>query len=180
MMKRRGQGREKLIEAAQLEFEEHGFDGTNSNAIARRAGYAPQTFYRHFDDKRAVFVAVYHRWAADELGDLSAAQTPEAMTDALIRRHRMHRVFRQSLRLLTVTDREVGNARAHARLEQMAAVGERLSNADPTAVLAGILKIERLSDAIADGEFAACGVDEADARTAVLAEVRGLIALRTA
>jgi AcrR family transcriptional regulator len=57
-LKKRGDGRSVLIAAARLEFEEFGFEGTNSNAIARRAGYAPQTFYRHFEDKREIFLAV--------------------------------------------------------------------------------------------------------------------------
>jgi AcrR family transcriptional regulator len=173
-MKKRGQGREKLIEAAQLEFEEHGFDGTNSNAIAKRAGYAPQTFYRHFDDKRAIFLAVYNQWAAAEVRDVSVAGTPEAIADALIRHHRTHRVFRRSLRALTVSDPEVGKARANARIDQMKAITKQLGKPGTAPLLAGILKIERLCDAIADGEFTACGIDEDSARDQLLTEVRRL------
>ena len=40
----------KLIAAAAAEFNDHGFSGTDSNKIARRAGFAPQTFYRWFKD----------------------------------------------------------------------------------------------------------------------------------
>jgi AcrR family transcriptional regulator len=83
-MTKRGQGRGKLIEAAQAEFEEHGYDNTNSNAIAKRAGYAPQTFYRHFEDKRAIFLAVYQQWSAVEVRDVSVAGTPEAIAAALV------------------------------------------------------------------------------------------------
>jgi AcrR family transcriptional regulator len=39
-----------LIAAAAAEFNEFGFSGTDTNRIARRAGYAPQTFYRWFKD----------------------------------------------------------------------------------------------------------------------------------
>src|SRR6516164_2929685 len=58
--------RAALIEAARLEFEEAGFDATQSNKIAARAGYAPQTFYRHFSSKLEIFLAVYDQWVADE------------------------------------------------------------------------------------------------------------------
>jgi AcrR family transcriptional regulator len=58
--------RARLVDAAEAEFNAHGFDGTDTNRIARRAGYAPQTFYRHFADKTAVFLAVYDRWWRNE------------------------------------------------------------------------------------------------------------------
>ena len=32
----------------------------------RRAGYAPQTFYRHFTDKVDILLAVYADWVAEE------------------------------------------------------------------------------------------------------------------
>ena len=50
---------ERLIAAAAAEFREAGFAGTDSNRIARRAGFAPQTFYRWFKDKTEIFIAVY-------------------------------------------------------------------------------------------------------------------------
>lgn len=173
-MKKRGQGREALIEAARLEFEDHGFEGTNSNVIARRAGYAPQTFYRHFEDKRAVFLAVYQAWATAEARDLSVADSAEAVADALIRHHKTHRVFRQSLRALTVSDPEVGQARASARQAQMLALAARTGLTHPARCLTAIFNIERVSDAIADGEFQACGVSEERAREELIAVISNL------
>jgi AcrR family transcriptional regulator len=174
-MKKRGQGREKLIEAARLEFEEHGYEGTNTNAIARRADYAPQTFYRHFVDKRAIFLAVYQQWIAAEARDVSDADTPEAVADALIHHHQTHRIFRRSLRALTVVDAEVGKVRAKARLDQMRAIAVRCGKPDHARLLAGILQIERLCDAIADGEFQACGIKMTDARSQVIGAVTALL-----
>src|SRR5688572_2853570 len=58
----RGAARGALLDAARAEFDEAGFEGTDTNRIARRAGYAPQTFYRHFADKTTIFVETYHRW----------------------------------------------------------------------------------------------------------------------
>jgi AcrR family transcriptional regulator len=173
-MRKRGEGRERLIAAARLEFEELGYDGTNTNAIARRAGYAPQTFYRHFADKRAIFVAVYQDWLAEEVRAVSAANGTEAIADALIHHHKAHRKFRLSLRVLTVSDPEVATVRAAARREQLQALSANNRELTSARGLAAILKIERLCDAIADGEFAACGVDESDARAEVIALVEHL------
>jgi AcrR family transcriptional regulator len=178
-MTKRGQGRGNLIEAAQAEFEEHGYDGTNSNAIAKRAGYAPQTFYRHFADKRAIFLAVYQQWAAVEGRDVSVAGTPEAIATALVHHHRTHRVFRQSLRALTVSDAEVSKARARARLDQVAILATRLGHSDTAQLLAGILQIERLCDALVDGEFEACGISEDRARDELVRAIRHLFSDRT-
>ena len=58
--------RESLIGAAGAEFRERGFSGTDSNKIARRAGFAPQTFYRWFTDKTEIFLAVYRAWEEEE------------------------------------------------------------------------------------------------------------------
>ena len=44
-----GATRERLIRAALRAFGRGGFQGTDSNRIARAAGFAPQTFYRWFD-----------------------------------------------------------------------------------------------------------------------------------
>src|ERR1700761_8551817 len=57
----------RLIEAAAREFAECGFEGTDTNKIARRAGFAPQTLYRWFDDKTAIFLAVYSKWVREQL-----------------------------------------------------------------------------------------------------------------
>src|SRR5690606_17709581 len=43
--------RERLIAAAAEVINRDGYFGTDSNAIARAAGYSPATFYKHFEDK---------------------------------------------------------------------------------------------------------------------------------
>ena len=63
---------EKLIAAAAKEFNEHGFGGTDTNRIARRAGFAPQTFYRWFRDKVEIFIKTYELWQREEFGAISA------------------------------------------------------------------------------------------------------------
>ena len=49
----------RLIETATSVFNDVGYWGTDSNVLAKAAGYAPGTFYRHFPDKRAIFLAAY-------------------------------------------------------------------------------------------------------------------------
>ena len=50
--------RRRLVTAATQRFASHGFEGVNSNQIARDAGVGVGTFYTHFQDKREVHQAV--------------------------------------------------------------------------------------------------------------------------
>src|SRR5439155_19483347 len=58
--------RARLVAAAAREFGRVGYDGTDSNRLARAAGYAPGTFYKHFADKRAIFLEAYRAWVTAE------------------------------------------------------------------------------------------------------------------
>src|SRR5271163_1173001 len=58
--------RDALLEAAARIFNSAGYHGTDSNRIAREAGYAPGTFYIHFADKLAIFLEVYENWVSEE------------------------------------------------------------------------------------------------------------------
>lgn len=49
--------RERIIEEARSLFAEKGFDGATIGAIARRAGIAEGTIYRHFESKEEMFFA---------------------------------------------------------------------------------------------------------------------------
>lgn len=155
----RGAAREALLQAARAEFDERGFEGTDSNRIARRAGYAPQTFYRHFADKTAVFVETYHRWLDDEWKDLEKAHGKGAAEAAriLLAHHARHREFRRSLRRLTTSDPRVKAARAESRRRQLRLLDaqDRAKGRDAAGDgrIALLLCIERIADAAADGEL---------------------------
>lgn len=43
--------RQRLLSAGQRLLAMSGYEGVNSNAVAKVAGVTPPTFYRHFDDK---------------------------------------------------------------------------------------------------------------------------------
>jgi AcrR family transcriptional regulator len=161
----------KLIAAAAKEFRRHGFLGTDTNKIARRAGFAPQTFYRWFADKTEIFLAVYRAWEEDEKQALIALQAKHAplssMVEAIVAHHRDWRVFRRSLRRLSIEDDAVRQARAESRLRQIerfkAWRGALALGDERVATM--LFEIERLCDAIAEDEFVDLGLSDASARS---------------
>jgi AcrR family transcriptional regulator len=56
---RKTENRQKLIEAAGQVFERMGYSPASVDDIARAAGVSRQTFYRHFDGKVSVGLALY-------------------------------------------------------------------------------------------------------------------------
>jgi AcrR family transcriptional regulator len=150
---------QRLVEAALEEFNEQGFHGTDTNKIARRAGFAPQTFYRHFEDKTAIFIAVYERWQQLELDAVKALLAANAsdarVVQAGIAHHRAYVVFRRSLRQLAVEDDRVRAARAASRRRQIDFIHAQSARPrDDEELAAVLLQLERLSDAVAEEEFA--------------------------
>src|ERR1700721_3815023 len=73
--------RARLVTTAGEIFNRVGYHGTDSNRIAKEAGYATGTFYKHFKDKREAFLAVYEAWVTSEWraidAELSAGRNPE-------------------------------------------------------------------------------------------------------
>lgn len=164
--------------AAAQELELRGFFGTDTNRIARAAGYAPGTFYKHFADKQAVFLAVYDEWIAKQWEGVATiaadAKTPAEkaarMGDHVIAQHRAWPGLRASLRALVVLEPEVRKAFRKSRRRQLAIMSE-MGLADPLANEVLLLTVERIADAIADGELAELGLSEAAAREHLIAEI---------
>ncbi len=163
--------RARLIDAAQKEFNTKGYFGTDTNRIAKRAGFAPQTFYRHFDDKIAIFLAVYDTWwkaesaALGELLSKPAARSDAKKAAAIVADfHTRWKIFRRSLRHLAIEEPRVRAARTAARLAQI----ERIEMNAPRkrkleSMVAALLASERICDAFADGELADLGLSRAAA-----------------
>jgi AcrR family transcriptional regulator len=167
--------RRRLVEAAAAELNAHGFHGTDTNRIARAAGYAPAMFYRHFDDKRAVFLAVYDEWVRSEWSTIEtlAGDGPRALAEAVVAHHERWRIFRASLRALVALDPVVRRHHRRARTKQLETlVALRGGPPRPVDDALALLAIERYADAIADGEAAALGVD----REAAVARIAAVIA----
>src|SRR5262249_10103722 len=142
-----------------------------SNRLARAAGYAPGTFYRHFPDKRAAFLAVYEAWVTAEWTEVEqavrAASTPAAQAARIVERvlasHRRWRGVRASLRALLAGDAGVRAFYRAQRRRQLALIaamrrraGGRTRRPEADAVL--LFTLERVCDAIADGELRELGL----------------------
>lgn len=178
--------RSKLVAAAARLFNSVGYFGTDSNRIARAAGYAPGTFYVHFADKLEIFLAVYQQWAELEWLAVVAALAPDSprpaasarAASAVLQHHRDWRVFRASLRALTATDERVHQARLAQRRQQIAQTSALLRARGVTVNLprlyACLLHFEILCDAVADGDAAALGVKERDILALLAGEVADL------
>jgi AcrR family transcriptional regulator len=54
----RGTARTRLLDAAVQGFAEHGYSGTSAEEVAERAGVTKGAFYWHFENKRALFLAL--------------------------------------------------------------------------------------------------------------------------
>ncbi len=169
-----------LAAAAMEEFNQYGYGGTDTNKIARRAGFAPQTFYRQFSDKTAIFLAVYRKWEDEEMAAIGTLQgrsgAVRQMAAAIVEHHRAHLGFRRSLRQLACEVDAVRAARAASRKRQVAHICAWLG---PAAVPRGqiamtLLQIERISDAIAEGEMDDLGVDETTAQKMLARLIGGM------
>src|ERR1700722_8489068 len=110
------QTRARLVATAGEIFNAAGIHGTDSNQIAKEAGYATGTFYKHFKDKREAFLAVYEAWVSSEWSaidtELSAGRNPEETARRLVKLsidfHTKWRGLRASLIELVFTDEEGG------------------------------------------------------------------------
>ena len=190
--------RERLVAAAAAVFNRDGYHGTDSNRLARAAGYAPATFYKHFPDKRAILLAAYESWVTTEWqgigAALRAAPTPteraERIVALVLAHHRRWTGLRASLRALVATDpvvRRFHRAQRRRQLELLAGM-RRAPRRDPATRVDDALgrvddamgrvddaimlfTLERTLDAVAEGETAALGLD-ADA---VMMRLRTLV-----
>jgi AcrR family transcriptional regulator len=168
------QTRARLIQTAAELFNAVPYWETDTNQIAKAAGYSTGTFYRHFKDKREVFVAAYREWVADEWASIESQVVPgltpgesiDRAADALIAYHQRWRVFRGNLRALVTYDddlRRLTQALRRDTLEKLSRL-RALMSGDPSGRIEldaiHAMMFERVCDAIADGEFTALGSDE--------------------
>jgi AcrR family transcriptional regulator len=173
------QTRARLIQTAAQTFNEVPYWETDSNQIAKAAGYSTGTFYRHFKDKREIFIAAYREWVAEEWASIESqvapGQTPgesiDRAADALIEHHRRWRVFRGNLRALVTYDeelRELTHTLRRETLEKMSMLRNRQGPPSERSLESDAIHammFERVCDGIADGDFKSlgCSVDVAQA-----------------
>ncbi|MEM7139035.1 MAG: TetR/AcrR family transcriptional regulator [Myxococcota bacterium] len=154
--------RTTLLETAAQIFNDVGYYGTDTNRIARAAGYAPATFYKHFKNKLEIFLECYPR-VEPSLGELISDldSDPSIVVGA---RRAVYRIFEhrrrwmgcyKSLRALALTDAaaaqaytERKRAAADAVVRLFAYMGSEISGAD--AFVAQHL-VSNMADAVVDG-----------------------------
>ena len=176
MRPRRGspeQTRERLVAAAARLFNSSGYEGTDSNRIAAEAGYATGTFYKHFKDKKEIFLAAYGTWVAAEWRvveeELSAGGSPEEIARRLVSSaiefHRRWRGLRASLLQLVFEDADVQKYYRAQRRHQLdtiarlrASLGGTPRSREEDAI--HLFTSERTFDAVANGEIQALGLKQ--------------------
>lgn len=72
--------RERILDAALVEFGEHGFAGARIGAIARRAGANQQLISYYFDGKDGLYRALLDRWRTVSAG----LSSPDAPLDEVV------------------------------------------------------------------------------------------------
>jgi AcrR family transcriptional regulator len=180
--------RERIIDGAASLFNQFGYNRTDSNSIAKEAGYATGTFYKHFRDKREVFLAVYERWltaewqAIDE--ELSKRQLPEVtarrIVEISIKFHTEWRGLRASLMELIFSDedaRKYFRKQRRRQLEVMSELRQRLGLPLRTREQDALhlFLTERVFDALGQGEIQALGLDRKVVVEFMVQKVLGLL-----
>lgn len=89
--------RQRLLAAAASEFAEHGYTGTSSESISRRAGMSKATFYEHFANKEECIIALFDRAAEVVAEAMAGAAREVGGADALERMRAATRAFLSSL-----------------------------------------------------------------------------------
>lgn len=182
------QTRERIMKAAAEQFNRLGYHGTDSNSIAKEAGYATGTFYKHFRDKKQVFLAVYQHWVATEWKAIDyelsrkvrTRQTARRIVEISIDFHSEWRGLRASLMELIFSDpdaRMLFRNQRRWQLDYMAELRSRLHLPFRTREQDAmhLFMTERIYDAIGQGEVQTLGLDEAVVVAAMVDQVHALL-----
>src|SRR4029453_140381 len=89
--------RERILEAAVVEFGEHGFAGARISAIARREGVNEQLISYSFDSKEALYRALQQHW---QMISADASRPELSMADVVAAFLRLNVEQRSFARLL--------------------------------------------------------------------------------
>jgi AcrR family transcriptional regulator len=164
--------RDRLVAAAARLFNRVGFYGTDSNRIAQAAGYSTGVFYKHFKDKREIFLAAYEQWSLAEWQQVTTILSTGGSDREIARQlvlmfievHTEWRGLLASLRQLVFTDATVRKFHRRQRkrqLEWMAQLRARrnASRRRREQDIVYLYTTERTFDAIAQGELRALGLN---------------------
>jgi AcrR family transcriptional regulator len=177
--------RARLVAAAAQVFNRSGYHGTDSNRIARAAGYSPGTFYKHFADKREILLAAFQDWVDQEWEAIEREVAGTSDREALARRivemtlrlHIRWRGLRASMLALVGSDpvvRRFHRAQRRRQLGMLAALRKRRGESPrpPEEDLVLLFTMERTCDAVAMGELTDLGLSRRAVVGALCATVR--------
>jgi AcrR family transcriptional regulator len=158
--------RKQLKIAAKHEFNSVGYFATDTNKIARLAGYAPGSLYRHFDDKIDLFIEIYRDWHLEQMQEIqktlttrgSIEELAKKLTKIIIAFYGNWRVLRAAARVLVLSEPRVADFKVNRRIELVQSVHTlraqlALSELPEEEIILFLILIERLGDAVAEGEF---------------------------
>lgn len=183
------QTRLRLLAAAARLFNRVGYHGTDSNRIAKEAGYSTGTFYKHFKDKREIFLASYEAWVSSEWHSiserLSSSSNPVLIARELvllsIQFHTRWRGLRTSLLELAFSDTEVRRFYRRQRRRQLdtmqrlrSSLGAPSRSREEDAI--HLFTTERTFDAIARGELRELALDRKIVIEAMIQRVASMLA----
>jgi AcrR family transcriptional regulator len=181
--------RERLVAAAARLFNRVGYHRTNSNQIALEAGYATGVFYKHFADKREIFLAAYETWVVSEWkaveNELSLGATRLATARRLVSLtvdfHTRWKGLRASLLELVFTDAKVRRFYRDQRRRQLDLMAKIRKNigAPPRRREQDAIHLytmERVGDAIAQNELRDLHLNREIALAALVKKVADLLA----
>lgn len=78
--------RQAILEAAQVLFLRHGYEGSSMDAIAAEAGVSKLTVYNHFTDKETLYAAAIKAKCEEQLPQLIFDQSDEAPIETVLNR----------------------------------------------------------------------------------------------
>ena len=180
--------KEALLNAAAKLFNADGYFGTDSNKIARAAGFAPATFYRHFRDKKQVFLAAYAYWVTEDWevieasikGAKDSAGIARLLVESYESHHRQWGSFRRSMHALVATDEEARAFHIKVRAAQLDRLDALLRQMGAPArpredLLFRFLSIERAANALTDDDLPVLGTSAARLRSRIQQAVQELL-----
>jgi TetR/AcrR family transcriptional regulator len=132
--------RAAILDAALVEFGEHGYAGARTGAIARRAGVNAQLISYYFDGKEGLYKALSQRWRGE-----GGAPRPEMPLAEVVAAYVRANLTSRSMTRLLLWEGLTGTGMDDASLPYFAEMvadvrrrqehGEIAADLDPTAVL---------------------------------------------
>ena len=135
--------REEILDAATIEFAEHGLHAASTEAIARRAGISQPYVFRIFGTKKELFVAVVNRCFRETLEmfqraaeGLRGRDALEAMGSAYVERLREDRIaLRSQMQAYVACDDPEIRTVVRRGYGDLVAYVERVSDLPPADVM---------------------------------------------